>query len=49
MRKNLLNLQKIIPLQDVEKIKRVVEVDTLYISCKKKHCEEVHTTKDTLK
>ena len=33
----------------VEKIKRVVEVDTLYISCKKKHCEEVHTTNDTLK
>ena len=33
----------------VEKIKRVIEVDTLYISCKKKHCEEVHTTNDTLK
>lgn len=33
----------------VEKIKRVIEIDTLYISCKKKHCEEVHTTNDTLK
>lgn len=30
---------------EVEKPVRVV--DTVYISCKKKHCEEIHTTKDT--
>lgn len=33
----------------VDVIKKIIETDTLYVTCKKKHCEDIHTTIDTIK
>lgn len=31
----------------IEVVKPIKQIDTVYILCKKKHCEEIHTQKDT--
>lgn len=31
----------------IEVVKPIKQIDTVYILCKKKHCEEIHIPKDT--